>query len=259
MKKKRLSKSGYRGVEKNHKSGWQARICVGSRFNRKRVNLGTYETAKEAAEAYDDAAIEHHGERAILNFPNRSLRVRIRSLDSNSNSPDEPAPQPTEKPGSSERNGDPVIFDSIKQWLLGEENKPVAPIPERQKTPAVQKPDDALTTPPDACECGGTFVEISSGISRCQQCGRQRAVAPRRAAAGVPIITKPSTTPAACPKCNSSLVQQVSNDWRCAQCGAQGVEHRSGISRSEIGTFEGGRAVMNPPTFFVALARLRGR
>src|SRR5260370_20265291 len=94
---KRLTKSGYRGVEKNNKSGWQARICTGPRSNRKRVNLGTYTTPEAAAEAYDDAAFELHGKDTILNFPSRSPRIRMRSLEANAANcatPEEPAPLP---------------------------------------------------------------------------------------------------------------------------------------------------------------------
>lgn len=58
--------SGYRGVT-YVKSGrnWQASIWDGN----KRLHLGLHTTAEEAARAYDRAAIELRGERAILNFP----------------------------------------------------------------------------------------------------------------------------------------------------------------------------------------------
>jgi hypothetical protein len=55
--------SGFKGVFANHKN-WQVQIWVDS----KRLYLGTYPTREEAAHAYDEAAKEHHGEFAVLNF-----------------------------------------------------------------------------------------------------------------------------------------------------------------------------------------------
>jgi hypothetical protein len=64
--KHRNNTSGYTGTWKQaHSVGYQARIMV----NRKRIELGTYPTAKEAAIIRDLAAIEYHGEFAVLNFP----------------------------------------------------------------------------------------------------------------------------------------------------------------------------------------------
>lgn len=54
----------YKGVRINH-SGWQARI----RHNGKEYHLGVYETAEEAARAYDNKALELFGEFARLNLP----------------------------------------------------------------------------------------------------------------------------------------------------------------------------------------------
>jgi hypothetical protein len=60
------NKSGYRGVFLNKRTErWTAEVSVGG----ERVNLGSYETAEDAAKARDLKAIEVHGEFARLNFP----------------------------------------------------------------------------------------------------------------------------------------------------------------------------------------------
>lgn len=62
-----LNTSGYKGVYHSRKK-WRARIEVSG----KKIDLGTYETAEEAAIAYDQAAKFYQGEFAWLNFPNRN-------------------------------------------------------------------------------------------------------------------------------------------------------------------------------------------
>lgn len=59
--------SRYRGVTKHHQHGkWEARIgrVEGSKY----LYLGTYESAEEAARAYDLAAVKFRGRKAITNF-----------------------------------------------------------------------------------------------------------------------------------------------------------------------------------------------
>ena len=58
--------SGYRGVS-FHKA--KQRCDASIRANKRKVHLGRYKTAEEAARAYDKAAKEHYKEFAKLNFP----------------------------------------------------------------------------------------------------------------------------------------------------------------------------------------------
>lgn len=67
--KKPCNTSGHKGVYLVKKSGMYAAQI---RIEGKNTYLGAFETAKEAAAAYDAAALQHHGEFACLNSTARN-------------------------------------------------------------------------------------------------------------------------------------------------------------------------------------------
>lgn len=63
--KQRNNTSGYKGVFKNGKKGWMAKLA----HKGKQIYIGTYKTTADAARQYDIRAIELYGEFARTNFP----------------------------------------------------------------------------------------------------------------------------------------------------------------------------------------------
>jgi hypothetical protein len=64
-KKQKVGSTGFRGVQELPSGRYQAKIQVDG----KRKCLGTYNTAKKAARAYDQAILKYNHSTAELNFP----------------------------------------------------------------------------------------------------------------------------------------------------------------------------------------------
>jgi hypothetical protein len=73
--------SQYRGVTRHHKQDrWEARI--GRIWGNKYIYLGTFDSAKDAAVAYDKAAVKFKGKKAMTNFPLDNYKGILANPDS---------------------------------------------------------------------------------------------------------------------------------------------------------------------------------
>lgn len=70
MRRPSHNTSGFKGVAKAMSGRWRAFIKI----NRKQLHLGVFDRKRDAAKAYDRAALEHFGEFANLNFAVRAAR-----------------------------------------------------------------------------------------------------------------------------------------------------------------------------------------
>lgn len=63
------NKSGFKGVSKDKNTG---KWAVNIKINNKQIHIGCFKDLKDAALAYDKAALKYHGDFARLNFPHLS-------------------------------------------------------------------------------------------------------------------------------------------------------------------------------------------